>query len=54
MVRLITRTIDPASKSRTAADVTTGTALVDPSALEAALLNVALNARDAMPDRRHR
>ena len=34
----------------TAASRDAGVALVDPAALEAAMLNVALNARDAMPD----
>ncbi len=34
----------------TAASRDAGVAMVDPAALEAAILNVALNARDAMPD----
>jgi len=49
-VRLLTRTLGASVRITTAASRDAGVALVDPAALEAALLNVALNARDAMPD----
>jgi PAS domain S-box-containing protein len=50
VVRLITRTLGSTIEIRTIDDGQNGVAMVDPSALEAALLNVAINARDAMPD----
>jgi PAS domain S-box-containing protein len=50
IVRLIGRTIGPAVEIVTSDDGRAGVAMVDPSALEAAVLNVALNARDAMPE----
>jgi PAS domain S-box-containing protein len=49
MVKLIERTIGPGVRIEQATGQA-GLALVDPSALEAAVLNVAINARDAMPD----
>ncbi len=49
IVRLLTRTLGASVKITTATSRDAGVALVDPSALEAAILNVALNARDAMP-----
>jgi PAS domain S-box-containing protein len=50
IVRLLTRTLGASIRITTAASRDAGVAMVDPAALEAALLNVALNARDAMPD----
>jgi len=51
IVRLLGRTLGAMIQITTAADCDAPViALVDPSALEAAVLNVALNARDAMPD----
>ena len=50
IVRLLTRTLGAGVTINTAASRDAGVALVDPAALEAAILNVALNARDAMPD----
>src|ERR1044072_5476399 len=50
IVRLLTRTLGASIKITTAATRDAGVAMVDPAALEAALLNVALNARDAMPN----
>ena len=50
MVRLLSRTIGPPIQITTTIGADAGVALVDPSALEAAVLNVALNARDAMED----
>jgi PAS domain S-box-containing protein len=50
IVRLLTRTLGASIRITTAASRDAGVALVDPAALEAALLNVALNARDAMPE----
>ena len=50
IVRLLTRTLGASVKITTAASRDAGVAMVDPAALEAAILNVALNARDAMPD----
>jgi PAS domain S-box-containing protein len=49
IVRLLTRTLGASILINTAASRDAGVALVDPAALEAAILNVALNARDAMP-----
>jgi len=49
IVRLLTRTLGAGVKITTAASRDAGVAMVDPAALEAAILNVALNARDAMP-----
>ena len=49
IVRLLTRTLGASVKITTAAGRDAGVAMVDPAALEAAILNVALNARDAMP-----
>ncbi|MGE0446135.1 MAG: nitrogen regulation protein NR(II) [Vicinamibacterales bacterium] len=48
LLRMIERTIGPDIRIDRVAG-RAGTALVDPAALEAALLNVAINARDAMP-----
>jgi CheY-like chemotaxis protein len=50
IVRLLTRTLGASIRITTAASRDAGVALVDPAALEAAILNVALNARDAMPE----
>jgi PAS domain S-box-containing protein len=50
IVRLLTRTLGASVKITTAASRDAGVAMVDPAALEAAILNIALNARDAMPD----
>jgi signal transduction histidine kinase len=50
MVRLLGRTLGESIEIRTELGAEAGVALVDPSALEAAVLNVALNARDAMPE----
>jgi hypothetical protein len=50
LVRLIGRTLGESIEIRTELNAEAGVALVDPSALEAAVLNIALNARDAMPD----
>ena len=50
IVRLLTRTLGAGIKITTAASRDAGVAMVDPAALEAAILNIALNARDAMPD----
>ena len=50
IVRLLTRTLGASVKITTAASRDAGVAMVDPAALEAAILNVALNARDAMPN----
>ena len=50
LVRLLGRTLGASIKINTATGRDAGVALVDPSALEAALLNIALNARDAMPE----
>jgi PAS domain S-box-containing protein len=49
VVRLLGRTLGATIKIVTATSDNTGIAFVDPAALEAAVLNVALNARDAMP-----
>jgi hypothetical protein len=50
MVRLLDRTLGATIRIATATSDDAGVAFVDPAALEAAVLNVALNARDAMPD----
>ena len=49
MVRLIARTLPPRVKLTTALQEHPCMALVDATALEAAILNVVLNSRDAMP-----
>jgi PAS domain S-box-containing protein len=50
LVRMLGRTLGASIRINTAASRDAGVALVDPAALEAAILNIALNARDAMPD----
>ncbi len=50
VVRLLTRTLGATIRVTTTATHEAGTAFADPSALEAAVLNIALNARDAMPE----
>jgi PAS domain S-box-containing protein len=50
IVRLLGRTLGGAIQLTTEPAANAGVAFVDPGALEAAVLNVALNARDAMPD----
>jgi PAS domain S-box-containing protein len=50
IVRLLTRTLGAGINVHTAASRDAGIAIVDPAALEAAILNIALNARDAMPN----
>jgi len=50
IVRLLGRTLGATIGVTTATSTDAGMAFADPAALEAALLNVALNARDAMPD----
>jgi PAS domain S-box-containing protein len=50
IVRLLGRTLGAMIRVETATSDAAGIAFVDPAALEAAVLNVALNARDAMPD----
>jgi PAS domain S-box-containing protein len=50
IIRLLTRTLGASVRVTTAASRDAGVAMVDPGALEAAILNVALNARDAMPN----
>jgi PAS domain S-box-containing protein len=49
VVRMLTRTLGATIKVTTTASRDAGVAMVDPAALEAAILNVSLNARDAMP-----
>jgi PAS domain S-box-containing protein len=49
-VRLLGRTLGGSVRIATTTSADAGVALADPSALEAAVLNIALNARDAMPD----
>jgi PAS domain S-box-containing protein len=49
MVRMLSRTLGASIRITTAASRDAGVAMVDPAALEAAILNIALNARDAMP-----
>ena len=50
IVRLLGRTLGATIRVVTDTSSDAGVAFVDPAALEAAVLNVALNARDAMPD----
>ena len=50
MADLIRRTVGPAITLEVVGTVGLWTALVDPNQLENALLNLAINARDAMPD----
>jgi PAS domain S-box-containing protein len=50
IVRLLARTLGASVKITTAASRDAGVAMVDPAALEAAILNISLNARDAMPE----
>jgi nitrogen-specific signal transduction histidine kinase/ActR/RegA family two-component response regulator len=50
VVRLLGRTLGAPIRIVTATSDDAGIAFVDPAALEAAVLNVALNARDAMPE----
>ena len=50
IVRLLGRTLGGSVRIATTTSADAGVALADPSALEAAVLNIALNARDAMPD----
>src|SRR5436190_5529620 len=50
LVRLLGRTLGATVRIATNTSADAGIALADPSALEAAVLNIALNARDAMPD----
>jgi PAS domain S-box-containing protein len=50
VVRLLGRTLGANIRVVTETSRGAGIAFADPSALEAALLNIALNARDAMPD----
>ncbi|MDP2052908.1 MAG: ATP-binding protein [Acidobacteriota bacterium] len=50
IIRLLGRTLGATVRITTATSRDAGVALVDPAALEAAILNIALNARDAMPE----
>jgi PAS domain S-box-containing protein len=50
IVRLLGRTLGATIRVTTSTSTDAGMAYADPAALEAAMLNVALNARDAMPD----
>ena len=50
MEELVRRTVGPSVLVETALSPDLGTILVDPSQLENALLNLCINARDAMPD----
>jgi two-component system CheB/CheR fusion protein len=50
VVRMLSRTLGAGIRITTTASRDAGMALVDPAALEAAILNIALNARDAMPE----
>jgi PAS domain S-box-containing protein len=50
IVRLLGRTLGATVRITTEPGADAGIAFVDPAALEAAVMNVALNARDAMPD----
>ena len=50
IVRLLGRTLGATIHVTTSTSTDAGMAFADPAALEAAVLNVALNARDAMPD----
>ncbi|MBI3403366.1 MAG: PAS domain-containing protein [Acidobacteria bacterium] len=49
-VRLLGRTLGAPIRIKTETSAAAGVAFVDPAALEAAVLNIALNARDAMPE----
>jgi len=49
-VRLLGRTLGATIQIKTETSEAAGIAFVDPAALEAAVLNIALNARDAMPE----
>ena len=49
VVRMLTRTLGASVKVTTTAGRDAGVAMVDRAALEAAILNIALNARDTMP-----
>ena len=50
VVRMLSRTLGASITITTVASRDAGIANVDPAALEAAILNIALNARDAMPE----
>jgi CheY-like chemotaxis protein len=50
IVRLLGRTLGATIHVTTSTSTDAGMAFADPAALEAAVLNIALNARDAMPD----
>ncbi|HUK35692.1 MAG TPA: ATP-binding protein [Vicinamibacterales bacterium] len=50
IVRLLGRTLGASIRIAMNTSAKTGVAMADPAALEAAILNIALNARDAMPD----
>ncbi len=50
IVRLLGRTLGASIRIALNTSADTGIAMADPAALEAAILNVALNARDAMPE----
>src|SRR5215467_1163602 len=50
IVRLLGRTLGSSIRLAANTGARTGVAMADPGALEAAILNIALNARDAMPD----
>jgi PAS domain S-box-containing protein len=50
IVRLLGRTLGATIRVTTVTSTEAGVPFVDPAALEAAVLNVALNARDAMPE----
>lgn len=50
IIRLLGRPLGATIRITTATSRDAGVALVDPAALEAAILNIALNARDAMPE----
>ena len=50
IVRLLGRTLGASIRLATNTSARTGVAMADPGALEAAILNIALNARDAMPE----
>ena len=50
IVRLLGRTLGASIRIALSTSANTGVAVADPAALEAAILNVALNARDAMPE----
>jgi PAS domain S-box-containing protein len=49
-VRLLGRTLGAPIQIKTETSDAAGVAFIDPAALEAAVLNIALNARDAMPE----